>query len=331
MNKLHLHIGSYKTGTTSIQKTFFLNTEELKQQGYICPGYTQNDHLLYFTTKAEKEDWPRHFKSIAPKKLEEWTGKYFSSLEEVFTSNISQKILSTEYLFIHDSTYIKNVISFLSDFFQKIKVYLFIRSPEEYYRSFQQQKIKARSYITPPGLFKYEFKKVAEAWNEVADLEVIQYHSGVNSCEVLCRKIGVNYNKLSPPERNSNTSLSLEQMHILEKVQYHLYQNYEDCFKNHLGVVQKISGSFTNKPQLQDWVKPVVYQKHIEDLKWLKKEYGIEFLNEELETKEITSAPTFKNGKAAVQDIYKVPSEESVEKYEALVVNTLLKKLIQHS
>ncbi|MEL7833624.1 hypothetical protein [Fodinibius sp. Rm-B-1B1-1] len=329
MSKLHLHIGSYKTGTTSIQKTFFVNKEALNEQGFVYPGNTQNDHLLYFATKANQENWPRQFKSLNGKRLQEAIAKYFSSLENGFTSNSKQQLISTEYLFIHNSTYIENVISFLSDYFQEIKVYLFIRSPEEYYRSFQQQKIKARSYLTPPDLFKYEFKKVAKAWNEVAELEVIPYQSGINSCEILCEEIGLNFEKLSTPDKNSNTSLSIGQMYLLEKIQHHFYQDYEDRFKNQLGIVSHIDDSFTHKPQIQDWVKIVVYNNHRGDLEWLKEEYGIDFLQDYPRTDELSDFTTFENGKASVRDIYKVPSEETVEKYEAMVIDTLLKKLVQ--
>ena len=82
---------------------------------------------------------------------------------------------------------------------------------------------------------------------------------------------------------------------------------------------------------LQEWVKPVIYQNHHEDLQWLKEGYGIDFLNEELESQEVASVPTFKDGKATVRDVYKVPSEETVEKYEALIIDALLKKLVQNS
>lgn len=329
MKVLHLHIGSQKTGSTSIQMTFHQNRDELKDQGFMFPGNTQNDHLFYFATKGEQEDWPRQFKSMGQDKLQKYLDSYSASLQEGFESGIKHQIISTEYLFLHNRQYIDNVISFLDDYFDKIKVYAFIRSPIDYYRSYQQQKIKARSFIKAPNCFKYSFKEVIKSWREVADIENIPYQPGINSCKVFCDKLGVDFSRLNISDRNSNASISVEQMLLLEKIQSDLYQEHEDIYKDHLTIIQRIRAPYLNKPKLQEWVKPAVYKNHLEDLHWLKDEYDIDLLNEELEKKEITSLPTFENGKATVRDVYNVPSEESVEKYEVLVVDAILKKLVQ--
>jgi hypothetical protein len=134
---------------------------------------------------------------------------------------------------------------------------------------------------------------------------------------------------LNVAERNNNSSISVEQMSLLEKIQSHFYQDHDDIFKNHLAILHQVSASFLHKPELQEWVKPVIYENHQEDLQWLKEKYDINFLDKDLENQEITSTPTFENGKATVCDVYKVPSEETVEKYEALVIDALLKKLVQ--
>lgn len=90
---------------------------------------------------------------------------------------------------------------------------------------------------------------------------------------------------------------------LLAKVQRHLYQNHEDQFKNHLSVIQQVNTSFIHKPKLQDWVKHVIYQNHLDDLQWLKEKYSIDFLQDYPTTDEFSDLPTFDNGKAAVRDI----------------------------
>lgn len=330
MKKLYLHIGSPKTGTTSIQKTFFDNRKALKEQGYIYSGNTYNDHLFFFATKSPLRDWPRQFKGVDKKALQNKLNNYFSDIEKDFKSDeYKEQILSTEYLFLSNAEYIGNIIDYLQKFFSEIKVVVFIRSPEEYYRSMQQQTIKARSYITSPAVFKYNFKNVIEAWGKVCNLEVIEYQPEQNSCEELCKKIGVNFNKLSGSAQKRNTSISIEQMVLLEKIQRNLYQKHEDQFKSHLGVVHRITAPFTSKARLRPAVQALIHKNHRQDLEWLKKECGIDFLNEKLGNGSAASRLTFENGKAAIRDVYTIEDEQTVEKYEAMVIDALLKKLVQ--
>lgn len=319
-----------KTGTTSIQSTFHHNRTELKSQGFIYPGNEVNHHKFYFATDSPKNEWHRMFQNIDEQVLKKQVANFFSSIEKDFLSACSQHIISTENLFISNKRQVKKVIEYLSEFFSKIVVIVFIRNPVNHYSSAQQQGVKARSFIKRPYSWRLPFRKVLHAWEQFVDVKVIEYQKGVDSCEALCQNIGIDYNKLTINQKKSNTSLSIEQMLLLEKIQYHLYSQHENRFKNHLGVIQNVNPSFTTKPELQEWVKPVIYQNHLEDLQWLKEEYGIDFLSEELEKQEITSIPTFKNGKATVRDVYKVPSEETVEKYEAIVVDALLKNLVQN-
>ena len=329
MKKLYLHIGSPKTGTTSIQHIFYDNRGKLKQQGVQYPGNMGNHHFSFFATKAKRKDWPRQFNSYDENTLSQIQRKYFNGLENDFKANISEQVISTEYLFISDRKYIQNYINYLNNFFEEIKVYLFLRDPVQFFRSSQQQVIKARSFIDNPQEWRLHFRNVIEAWSEFVSVKVIKYEKGKNSCEILCDEIAINYDSLNKPSKESNPSLSVEQMLLLEKVQHHLYQSHEDHFKNHLGVIHQTNTPFTHKPQLCEWVKSVVYNNHKEDLRWLNQEYGINFLQDYTKTEGLQSQPTFENGKATVRDVYKVPSEETVEKYEALVIDALLKKLVQ--
>lgn len=329
MKVAHLHIGSYKTGTTSIQNIFHRNRGALLQHGFNYPGDHANHHFTFLATGANQKDQPRQLNSYGEKTINQIRDKYFSSLESDFEAGPAEYIISTEYLFITEKGYIENYLNYLQQFFDEIKVYVFLRDPVDYFRSAQQQMIKARSYIDTPQEWELTFREVIEAWEEFVEIEVIEYKKGIDSCKTLCERIGVNYDHLTKPSRESNASLSVEQILLLAKVQRHLYRKHEDQFKNHLGVIQKVNTSFTHKPQLQDWVRPVIYQNHLDDLEWLNENYGINFLQDYPTVDELSDFPTFENGKATVRDVYKVPSEETVERYEALVVDALLKKLVQ--
>lgn len=331
MKTLHLHIGSPKTGTTSIQKTFHNNRNELAQQGFLYPGNTFNHHKLFFATRCEEKNWPRQFRSVDREKLRSAIGNYFDILEKGFAANFNHQIISTEYLFIDHNRGIRNLLDYLEPYFSEIRIYLFVRNPVEYYRSMQQQKIKACSYIISPDEFNYNFKNVIEAWSEFCPVEVIEFKPGADSCEILCKKVGLNFQQLSDYGKESNSSLSLEQMLLLEKIQRNLYSDFDDHFKKHLGIIYNIFPDSSTNPKLKERVKVLIHQNHKNDIEWLQKKYDIDFLNTGLKTNELsTDVINFKNGKAAIKDVYKLGDPDILEIYESSVIDLLLKKTMQH-
>ncbi|MEX2402774.1 MAG: hypothetical protein WD625_01510, partial [Balneolales bacterium] len=326
-NKLHLHIGSPKTGTTSIQSTLFKNRTELENQKFCYPGNNVNHHAFFFTTKSTKNHWPRQFKGIDKPSLNKSIKRFFSDVENDFKKECQHYVISTEYLFIDDKEAIKNTIDYLKHFFSEVIVYVFVRNPIEYYTSFQQQMIKARSFVTPPGSFNYSFKSVIEAWSEFYPVQVTKYDQKVNSCEVFCGKIGIDYGELTDSGQGNNTSLSIEQLAVLEKIQRNIYPDKEDIFKPHLGVIQNIKAPFTNKPILKKSVKQLIYNNHKKQLEWLKREWNIDFSEDQYEGNEADLQNSPQN-KASVRDIFNI-DEPAAERYEALIIDALLRQMVK--
>lgn len=329
MKVLHLHIGSPKTGSTSIQEIFSHNRKALYEQGFIYPGNSTDHHFLYFASKAPRNKWPRHFKGMDPQELKAYLQRYFSDLEEDFKKR-ENVVMSTEYIFLDEKRFVENIIGYLRQFFSKIEVSCFLREPVDYYKSFQQQLIKGQSYIESPHSFKYEFKKVIGTWAPLCDdFEVLDFSKSQNSFKRLCERIGISTEQLSNLDYRSKGSVSIEQMLLMEKVYKEIYSEYDDQLsgKLHVKALTRFNASFTTKPKLQGWVKKVVTQNHINDLIWLKESYGVDFLSAKVENKKNTSPTTFKNGRTTVREVYEVPSEKTVKRYEASVVDALLKKL----
>jgi len=330
MSTLHLHIGSGKTGTTSIQEVFHANRKQLKEHGFVYPGPNPDHHLLFFASDAPPKDWARTYKGLEQQKLQAVLNNYFSKLRQDLKSDDDQ-IISTEYLFFSNPEYVQNIASFLKDYFDQIIVYVFVREPVSFYRSHQQQILKARSYISSPFEYKYDFKGTIEAWAKYFEVKLIKYEKGQNSCKTLCDLIGIDFDVLQQKDKRTKKSVSIEQMALLEKIQRHYYTQIDDQLngKIHLKTLVHITAPFTHKAKLKDWVKSTIYSNHQEDLHWLKEKSGIDFLSDYPAVDEFSDLPTFENGKATVRDIYEVEDEQSVEKYEALVVDALLKKLVQ--
>ncbi|MTI86442.1 MAG: hypothetical protein FH748_00585 [Balneolaceae bacterium] len=330
MKKLYLHLGSPKTGTSSIQRLLFQNKVNINQQGFTYPGREINHHKLWFVTEGERADMPRQFSSVKPAEMKRSVDQFTVQLENDIETGNTQQIISTEYLFIHNEEYVRRAAEYLKRFYSEITVLLFVRNPVDYYKSVQQQMIKARSYVESPYEYTYIFRKVIEMWKQFFDVQVYEYSPKQNSLVVFCNKIGLDYNSLDQAGKRTNVSLSIEQMLLLEKIQRNIYTNKEDVFKPHLNVIQEVNAPFSTKPRIKDWVKEVVYEKHSEDLEWLKEEYNIEFARDFGSAKGEQSNPTSNDNQIELRDIYYV-EEKLSERYEALIMDVLLKELVKRN
>ena len=83
MRTLFIHIGSGKTGTTSIQKFLAANREKLLDQNLCYPGYDDNNHQLVTIFERENKSLPRIIASQVSQKIR-------------FDSQIAQKTLVKE-------------------------------------------------------------------------------------------------------------------------------------------------------------------------------------------------------------------------------------------
>lgn len=333
MRTIHLHIGSPKTGTTSIQNNFFVNKSKLRNQGFLYPGKTVDQQLIYFGGKPEKEFWPRKFKSINARQLDYSVRTFFQNFETEINKDGNKHldvIASSEYLFEYKEGYVQCLTKYLKRFFDEIKVYVFLRIPIHYYKSAEQQGIKHRSYIINPWCFKYPFRDTITRWSNHTNLRVLKYSPGLDSFDTLSESLGLESSEFRVYKKKLNPSMSIEQMLLLEKLQHHLYQNYENRFKNHLSIISQINSSFTNKPELQEWVRPVIHMRHKEDLFWLSQNHGIDFgSNSEDQTKDMKRL--LHTDKVTVRSVFKVDNEHMAEKYEALILDSLLKKIVKTS
>lgn len=136
MRKLFLHIGSGKTGTTSIQKFLSVNRKLLSRQNFCYPGSLANHHQLVTVFESDPQVLPREFAMIERARLREASVSYSESiLGEIKKSN-QDFIISTEYF--QNITKLKNVKKvhrFFSKHFDKIEVIFFVREPVGLYQS----------------------------------------------------------------------------------------------------------------------------------------------------------------------------------------------------
>ena len=324
MRRLYLHIGSPKTGTTSIQNTFHANRDALHTQGFRYPGDKSCHHLLSFLMKREESAWPRQFKGIDKERLQKVVTNFLLKVSKDFLGHDDHFIISNEHFFVSDRLAIKNCVDWLKEYVADIEVIVFVRDPVEQYASQQQQVIKANHHLVSPNEFYYGFREVIEGWGEFCKVHVMQFDSSEDSVNKMSSQIGLDPKALIRDEEKVNESVSLEQMLLLEKVQRDVYPNMPDTFKNHLSPITQFRGGSQTKPRLKDDAVSIVSRKHKEDVRWINNEYGLDFYMRTDSGDASTCFPT----ECKVSDVFDL-SNSKYSRYESLLIDALLKHVAQ--
>jgi hypothetical protein len=216
-----IHIGTRKTGTTSIQEALASAGDCLGSASYPIVGMDKDQNRiisLYI---------PPHEMPLAWQGLDRDLNDKF---KKVFFRQLGSKndlIISAEAL---SSWFSLNAIQRLrSDLeaaeFHRVFIVLYIRDPADYFLSFTQQVIKSTSIAAPLGekleTFKYPFRSIAEKWESVfPDGLIVRRYSNpkdggiVRDFSVLLKQLlDIDVPTLSSMR---NTSLSAEGMKILQ-------------------------------------------------------------------------------------------------------------------
>lgn len=321
MKKIYLHIGSHKTGTTFIQNALHNNRAALKRQGFYYPGNDICHHFLYFITQQKNSLWPRQFKGIERQRLQRLVTTHLTQVAEAIKHEEGTGIVSSEYFFRSDESAIDNALSWLRDFINDIEVIVFVRNPVEHYTSFQQQMIKANHYLESPDAYHYPFRDVIQQWKKFCPVHVVKYEKGADSLALIAGCAGFSYEGFNLPPRD-NESLCVEQMHLLEKLQRHLYPDHPHTFKHHLGAIHNFKGRNATKPEIKSDVARIVSENHKNDLCWLYDNYGIEFTS----CQTVSDGAALNGDETSVESIFHV-DQHKTQLYESELMDALLRKL----
>lgn len=323
MRKLHLHIGSYKTGSTSIQRTLQVNKKKLlNKYNLLYPGDDECQNLLFFLSKAPPKYWQREFKGIDINVLSKRVVKYTQAIfDEIMDSN-KDVIISTEYLFaLNTEEYVKNVIKFFEKIFTEIIVYIFVREPANFYKSWQQQSITTRTYVDSPYQFKYDFKNSIKSWSKFCDIEVLKFSKKSSSIDTFFNLLKLNKLDLILSKERENISMGIEQMVLLQEINSYVFPDSNNILngKIHLKRIPFMNNSNVTKPILRKEIYSLVNNQHYDDLKWLTEKYEVEF---SIDFKEPCTIP--EKDIWHVEDIYCNYDTNKFESYKYQLINKLL-------
>jgi hypothetical protein len=285
-----LHIGTSKTGTTSIHQAE--RSGQLGRIRYPLWGSTSNHvllALLYFPYAELSPGWYRGYPAN-DRRFQRTRDRFRSFLFEQLRSSdgavISWEGLST----LSTDQAMRLRIDLESLGFRNFHIVLYVRDPADLYLSRTQQRLKNEhetQLVKDPDTVRYEFAQVAQRWAQVfpgslivrrfptdPDRDVVDDFS-----DVLQRCMGVSLPRI--PSR-FNTTLSAEAMQIL--------QDYREAFRTgpddgvltpdtaHLArfLQQSTKDLSQTKPELKTVVADRIRANHRADAKQLVECCGVD-------------------------------------------------------
>ncbi|EBF5895789.1 hypothetical protein FI327_08655, partial [Campylobacter coli] len=284
----YVHIGTPKTGTTTIQNFLFENRSKLKQNKFLYPLSIEKDkqHWKLVTLSCE----------FQKNKINNYNNIFFDKLKSEIDDKITTIFSSEGFVWsIEDKKNIlglKNLLISLG--FTKIFILLYIRNPVDLMISFSSQDIKnAHQYISyetsPEKHFKrhnFDYKWICESWGEVFGKENLivrlfdknEFYQG-DLLKDFIHSIGLEWDDefIIPPKQNE--SLDLLGIDLLRRINKFLplfCNNARNIFRgdlHHFAVKH-----FTSKdPHLKFQPPKEVVQSYIdyfeESNEWVRKEF----------------------------------------------------------
>jgi len=317
-----VHVGMHKTGTTSIQRTL---DKHLNDPHFVYVKLANPNHSRQIFTLFEERNHPS-VNVIGDQEVEEANNQTRNRLIESFQAHNNKKyIISGESIRGMSKDSLVNFKSFLSQYFQKITIVAYIRSPKAYMESAFQQIIKDGTNHFDIDRIYPNYQKFQQFFDVFGQENVKLWkfdpkHFPNNNVVLdFSQRLGM---QIDPKKViNENESISKEALSLL-----YIYRKFGPGYGNNSTagnenhrLIQALSHIQGHKvrfgPKL---IKPIL-NKHKKDIDWMENILG-ESLNEHI----VLSKHNIREEK----DLLAV-SKESISKLKALIEKNNLTKNIQ--
>lgn len=290
-----LHIGTPKTGTTSVQDALFRAEQSGLLHPYIFPIFrNEHDHNRLTTLYLAHEEQPDPRKVQYPRddnRYQNARRNYRRFLFETLRSS-GGAILSAEVLSNMFSP--QHIVRFRGDLeslgFNDFYIALYIREPADFYLSSRQEMLKlpGRRYqpVRDPFSFRYRFRRFAEDWEQVFPGRVIvrchrrsaSYDATTDFSNLMQGCLGIG---LPPAAARRNESVSAEAMVVLQHFRETVGADAEgfefpglyrlvDFLVNSNGYLPQ------TKPKLKTSVAGLIRANHRSDVEFIGSRYGVD-------------------------------------------------------
>lgn len=178
---------------------------------------------------------------------------------------------------------------------RRFRVVAYVREPVSAYASFLQQWLRLSDALESydPNIWMYRFREQLQAWSAVFSTEelvvrsfrrdALQGGSVVSDFYGQCSRF-FGCSITGPEPQAVNESLSIEALTLVQDLiaavpaERRLQASWTSGMSKFLRLLRQEAAALPCEPvQLQSWVSRLVWERHQQDLEWLKQTHGIEF------------------------------------------------------
>ncbi|MEI8080959.1 MAG: hypothetical protein WCI74_03850 [Actinomycetes bacterium] len=252
MAKLVLHIGTKKTGTTSLQHYLKANSERLAETGWMYPDFIANPNHLVLALPFQQADSIAHVaRSIhgpagRDRSAASWAAKFRERLQPDQRWVITSEFFSTRLQTPHE---VQDAVDYFRTLFDDITVVVFFRRQEFLLPSVYSQTAKDGDRtewgwkFCEDRLSQFDYFAMYERWASAVgeqNVRAIPYmesfkHEPQRTLEQFSAASGIKFGAdwVVPRESSSNKSLSGEGIAFLNVVNPYIPQVKTDNTSNH--------------------------------------------------------------------------------------------------
>ena len=290
---LIIHIGTGKTGTTSIQASLNLNRKKLISKGMNYPSSKNGEHNILEGAVLPYEKLHRVFRS-------EYSADKAKALEDAneLCEKIRKSVAENDYTIISGEYFLTldaSTINQLLDKFgltseSKITIICYVRKPSSYWLSAIQQGLKGSTKVDNVIERKYPFRTGLQNWidvfgmeniivrpfdrNQLLDGDVVSdfYETVYNLTNIRIE------NPLLAEEKNS--SVSAEKCILMQELRRDLIDTDDDVFSDESrNLIRLINANGKNleqtKMKFHPYLADFIDFLHSEDLEWLEENFNV--------------------------------------------------------
>ncbi len=295
MEKIILHIGMPKAGSTSIQEFLKINTKELLDRNYFIPnfyGSGVNSWPLTFPfmnkNKFNNKKRRLYHLDLSIEITQENLLNYYEEKFQNFKEKYSKKILltSSEDFFgeLKTSCEIKSFQSFINKFFDSVEIILYIRNPLSKAISCLSENVKQgrlKNELNKSDIPLYSYKKYLTHWLEC--FPGAKFQLALFQEEDLYRKnliidfnqrIGLVSKAKSFDYKVENTSLNYKAICVLAEINKRL-STIENNMRSNKILINLLETIYLNQPKyyVSDNLCNAFKDFFSEDDEWLRSKF----------------------------------------------------------